>query len=550
MKIKGFQFPTEPKVSFYAPEDKSYNFELLKKIRQVLQMIKEIKTNNVEKGNELEKELKEIVGVKNENYYDQLNMGDKIDEMYERVSIIYNGQPLRSKIMEQIELNTEYLKNNLSSITVAEILKIIESIDNNIGQLLELNDIVDMSKLFDEFRALCISIYYRKKDGNVQNDSVFQELIGDFNTKLALDTYISELNINDKEYKRIRANSDDIEYLENPEIWKIVSDHLGVPILAESEVLTEDNNILADNNNTSLAIPNSQRRSLGEIIYAAFVKFISLFQEHASTENGAVIEEKTINKTVYEQLKEIYTNDGAVAFLSALLSADLKKIGFPNKILQAYETRLSTLEVRDFPKEIDSFALKSDEEVWIIFNELIDLANKEEKIMFKDKTGDEGQIVLVDWWTITIKYKESNIKIKLKDLYMNNEQNIARKRPLELLYEIDELFGTNCTFDYVTSILDVALPDFEGELCIKKGYKSQIFCLADKIETSINAIKNFQIDRIEFMHRRKEYYEQKDENPIEKRSRFIEAIKVPNGTNASNDSNDSNDTNDTRGQDK
>ena len=27
MKIKGFQFPTEPKVSFYAPEDKSYNFD-------------------------------------------------------------------------------------------------------------------------------------------------------------------------------------------------------------------------------------------------------------------------------------------------------------------------------------------------------------------------------------------------------------------------------------------------------------------------------------------------------------------------------------------
>ena len=287
MRINGFQFTTEPKVSFYAPEDKSYNFELLKKIRQVLHMIKEIKNNNVEKGDELEKELKEIVGVKNETYYDQLNMGDKIDEMYERVSIIYNGQPLRSKIIEQIELNTEYFKNNLSSITVAEILKIIESIDNNIGQLLELNDIVDMSKLFDEFRALCISIYYRKKDGNVQNDSVFQELIGDFNTKLALDTYISELNINDKEYKRIRANSDDIEYLENPEIWKIVSDHLGVPILAESEVVTEDNNnILADNNNTSLAIPNNQRRSLVYSILVAiqqnFINVISSLFKNSS----------------------------------------------------------------------------------------------------------------------------------------------------------------------------------------------------------------------------------------------------------------------------
>ena len=287
MRIRGVQFPTEPKVSFYAPEDKSYNFELLKKIRQVLHMIKEIKNNNVEKGNELEKELKEIVGVKNENYYDQLNMGDKIDEMYERVSKIYNGQPLRSKIMEQIELNTEYFKNNLSSITVAEILKIIKSIDNNIGQLLELNDIVDMSKLFDEFRALCISIYYRKKDGNVQNDSVFQELIGDFNTKLALDTYISELKINDKEYKRIRANSDDIEYLENPEIWKIVSDHLGVPILAESEVVTEDNNnILADNHNTSLAIPNNQRRSLVYSILVAiqqnFINVISSLFKNSS----------------------------------------------------------------------------------------------------------------------------------------------------------------------------------------------------------------------------------------------------------------------------
>lgn len=542
MRIKGIQFPTEPKVSFYAPEDKSYNFELLKKIRQVLQMIKEIKTNNVEKGNELEKELKEIVGVENENYYDQLNMGDKIDEMYERVSIIYNGQPLRSKIMEQIELNTDYLKNNLSSITVAEILKIIESIDNNIGQLLELNDIVDMSKLFDEFRALCISIYYRKKDGNVQNDSVFQELIGDFNTKLALATYISELNINDKEYKRIKANSDDIEYLENPEIWKIVSDHLGVPILAESEVLTEDNNnILADNNNTSLAIPNSQRRSLGEIIYAAFVKFISLFPGHKSTENVAVIEEKFNSvakpeaiqdqRPVLEQLIDIYKTNGALEFLENLQDK-LGEVKFSDDLYEKYEEKLIMLENRKIPEGVSKFKITSSEDMWAALFEIVSYEDERnpDRIVFEDENGKASCIMLKGE-----PFLQSNGEIRQKVIYTLDEQKLEFElilfkksidfqkvkqhiywdiydvHGLHFLCEIDKLCGTHCIDRYIDDLLNLIDKDIEGKVVKDLDRTEHGFILMYRYAhavflTLLDRIPNIEKKRMDLKIARNAYY--------------------------------------------
>ena len=557
MKINGFQFPTEPKVSFYAPEDKSYNFELLKKIRQVLQMIKEIKTNNVEKGNELEKELKEIVGEKNTNYYDQLNMGDKIDEMYEKVSKIYNGQPLRSKIMEQIELNTEYFKNNPSSITVAEILKIIKSIDNNIGQLLELNDIVDMSKLFDEFRALCISIYYRKKDGNVQNDSVFQELIGDLNTKLALDTYISELNINDKEYKRIKANSDDLEYLENPEIWKIVSDHLGVPILAESEVVTEDNNnILADNNNTSLAIPNYQRRSLGYSILAAIQQIINRFIGHKSTENVAAIEEKADiaakpeaiqdQRPFLEQLIDIYKTNGALEFLKNL-NNKLGEAVFSEDLYEKYEEKLIMLENRKIPDGVSKFKITNPEDMWAAIFEIVSYEDKAnpDRIVFKDKNGKASCIMLKDE-----PFVQSNGEIRQKVIYTLDKQKLefelilsTKYEGLELqtvkrniywdiydvhglhfLCEIDKLFGTHCIDSYIEDLLLQIDKDIDGNYIkdltrTKYGFLPTYRRAHAVFLTLLNRIPNIEKRRMDLQIARNDYY--KDECNQKKKMSYL-----------------------------
>jgi len=471
-------------------------------------------------------------------------MGQILDEMYQRVVEIFNRDILISIIIEKINSNAEYFKENLSQITSEEILGIINSIENNIEQLSELNDIVLVSEKFNEFRAFCISIYYRKKDGNIQNDSSFQELIGNFDAKQGLDTYIQGLNIeNNKEYKRIMINSDDsFEYLLSTDIWEIVANYLDIPILGESEVVTEDNNnILADNNNTSLAIPNSQRRSLGEIIYAAFVKFISLFPGHKSTENVAVIEEKFNSvakpeaiqdqRPVLEQLIDIYKTNGALEFLENLQDK-LGEVKFSDDLYEKYEEKLIMLENRKIPEGVSKFKITSSEDMWAALFEIVSYEDERnpDRIAFEDENGKASCIMLKGE-----PFLQSNGEIRQKVIYTLDEQKLEFElilfkksidfqkvkqhiywdiydvHGLHFLCEIDKLFGTHCIDRYIDDLLNLIDKDIEGKVVKDLDRTEHGFILMYRYAhavflTLLDRIPNIEKKRMDLKIARNAYY--------------------------------------------
>ncbi len=539
-----------PKVSapFYAPINPEFTKkELIPTIQRIENYINKIKRYNPELGNELEENLKSLTSQKNQNLYEQMNMNDKLEGMLMRIDDIYNSRILKTKIIERIDANSDSFQENFMSTTPEIIIEILTSIKDDIEKVVELDDIKEVLEKFNEFRAFCIAIYFRKKDGNILNDEVFNKIIGDFNDRQGLDTYIQGLNIeNNKEYNRIMANSDEsFEYLNSPDIWRIMADYLKIPIQAPVEVIKKDEN------STSLVVPNNHRKRLvNGIIYYLQLLFSNLFsvknrQSEPTSKKDYVIDTDVNPKQlaiedqrpILEKLLDIYNTEGSVSFLyelgNSLRDKTSKRIEFTEEMYKAYEKRLIEQENLEIPNNINLFEYKNSEDLWLALFQMVLYEDKQDpdKITFKDEEGRQVCIMLEDD-PIEINYQKYAIKCtqyKYKFIYSCNDEKITVRwivdegsienadkfiyehaysiHILHFLCEVDKLFGTNCIAKYADEIMNNVTRD-EKNICTKivTDHNRMYFFAKRVLSSLMEKIPNIE-QRVMFLNmKRKEYY--------------------------------------------
>lgn len=524
-------------VPYYSPENSEYTKNVLNTtIQTIRNYIIRIKKYNPKLGNELENELNSLTSLKNKNLYEQMNMNDKLDNLLSRIIEIYNSRILRSRIIEKIYTSTESFKENFTQIAPKQLRDIINSIESDIENLVELDDIMYVSEQFNRFRALCISIYYRKKDGDIQHDDVFKELIGDFKKRQGLDTYIQGLNIEDnKEYKRIMVNSDEsFEYLYSPDIWRIMADYFDIPIQApQAEVVIENEN------STSLTIPNEQHNNwLYRLFHNLALSINRIFSRSLHT-TLAIEDTRTSavkdNRTLYEQLKDIYDKNGAEAFLLKLSEFDFRNIGFPKEKREAYLKRLDKLE--KIPNEL--FTLNNDEDIWITCDIIADLLKKDEnRFDFIDKDGNCYSIQLIgepgpsysNFFNCKqiIKFEMDEAvnvfcnayfspksKQSPKELKRFVRMNYLYPRVLYMMGEIDFLFDTDCVYSYIKgNMIDRIKRDSENDELYLNETDSIRFLIAKGIAINDNILKisGYQIHKLKYQARRNGYNQESPNN--------------------------------------
>ena len=181
----------------------AFRTELTTKTNEIQSAIAMIRRYDSKLADELEKELKDRTTIIL-NSDEQITHYANLDDLYKAVLEKYQNIVMKKKLKNAISSCKKRFENDFSNTTIKDIVDRVSGIREEINKFNEQDDDVsELSQKFAELKVLCIAMYYRKKDGNIQNDEIFKEFVGNSNEKYCLNIYILSMHFEkDRDYNR------------------------------------------------------------------------------------------------------------------------------------------------------------------------------------------------------------------------------------------------------------------------------------------------------------------------------------------------------------